>query len=261
MAKRKYTPSETELKEAKDFLLERLDAERMMSAAVKKIFERAVERIVIISYKYNIDPQNFSFSKNKNLQKEVDDIIDGLKIEIYEDVNFIAAYQAEEKKDDIYAFINRENHGKDLWQRLEEYADKFKVEIGLGILAALYLGEVQDMAISAIKAHLLMPFQNPYIKKAIKKGAPIIIPNYGQGHTNSMLNAVLKLTNFAVAEGWMHRYLLEGIENGAIGFVTFRNSTYPCDICDEYAYWVHPLDDPMPPLHLNCVCGAVFVYP
>lgn len=260
MSTTEYTPTEDEIKEAKDFLLERLDAEHSMATNLKRIMEKAAEQIVAIAYKYNIPPENFSFSFNPNLQREVDEVISGLVEEIIEDTDLLATYQAEEHEDEVLAFIHRETHGNTLDGRVTEYADKYKRELGIGIIAALLLGKSRTEATSAIRENLSSPFKNPFIVEVLKNGAIIEIPNYGRGHSNSMLNSLTKLTGHAIAEGWMHLLFLLAVDGGAVGFVTFRGSTYPCNVCDEYAGVVHPLEDPMPPLHLNCVCGAVFVY-
>lgn len=255
-----YNPSEDEIKEAKDYLLERLDAEYSMATNLKRVMEKAAEQIVVIAYKYNIPPENFSFSFNPNLQREVDEVISGLVEEIIEDTDLLATYHAEDREDEVIAFIHRETHGNTLDGRVTDYTDKYKRELEIGIIAALLLGKSGQEASSAIRENLSSPFKNPFIIEALKNGAIIEIPNYGRGHSNSMFNALSKLTGHAVAEGWMYLQLLLAVDGGAIGFVTFRGSSYPCNICDEYAGVVHTLDEPLPPLHLNCVCGAVFVY-
>lgn len=255
-----YEPTDDEIKEAKEFLIKRLDAEHSMAANLKKVMEKAAIRIVELSYKYNIPPENFSFSYNTRLQNEIDDIISELTEEIIEDTDLLATYNAEEHEEEVLAFIHRETHGNTLDNRVRDYVEKYKNELEIGLIAALFMKKSRDEALAGILGNMDSPFKNPIIIDAIQNGAVIEIPNYGRGHSNSMLTSLRKLTGHAVAEGWMHLLWLVAIDGGSIGFVTFRGSSYPCNICDEYAGVVHPLEDPMPPLHLNCVCGAVFVY-
>lgn len=255
-----YEPTDDELKEAKAYLLERLDAEHSMAVNLKKVMEKAAARIVELSYKYNIPPENFSFSHNARLQNEIDEIVSELTEEIIEDTELLATYKADEHEDEVLAFIHRETHGNTLEGRVRDYVDKYKNELEIGLIAAMFMRKSKDETLSAILENMESPFKNPIILDAMQNGAIIEIPNYGRGHSNSMFTALKKLTGHAIAEAWMHLLWLVAIEGGAIGFVTFRGSTYPCNICDEYAGVVHPLEDPMPPLHLNCVCGAVFVY-
>lgn len=255
-----YEPTDDEIKEAKEFLIKRLDAEYSMAVNLKKTMEKAATQIVELSYKYNIPPENFSFSHNSRLHDEIDNIISELTEEIIEDTDTLATYNANEHEDEVLAFIHRETYGNTLEGRIKDYIQKYKNELEIGLIAAMYLRKSEEETLVGILGNMEHPFKNPFIIDAIKNGAMIEIPNYGRGHSNSMLAALKKLTGHAVAEGWMHLLWLVAIDGGAIGFVTFRGSTYPCDICDEYAGVVHPLEDPMPPLHLNCVCGAVFVY-
>lgn len=231
-----------------------------MALNLRKVLDWAATRIVQIAYSYNIPPENFSFSYNRKMKAEIDEVIAELVDDIEDYVDTLAACTQEDDRNEIIAFIHRENHGKNFNDRLCDYVDKFKNELEIGIIAAMYLKKKSDEALTAIKDNMRQPFKNPLIIQAIKSGKQIGIPNYGRGRTNSMLTALTNLSRFAVAEGWMHALWIEAMRGHAVGFVTFRGSTYPCSMCDDYSGWIHPMDDPMPPLHGHCVCGMVFVY-
>lgn len=260
MSRIQHTPSKEEIEVAREYLEERLEAERSMQTNLRKVMDRAAALIVSIAYSYNVSPENFSFSRNRAMQAEIDEVIADLMDDVEDFADTLATYRHEDESDEIIAYIHRENHGKTFDERLKDYAQKYKNELEIGIIAALYLKKSQSVTLSAIKNNMEHPYRNPLIAQAIKAGRQIELPNYGRGRTNAMLTAMLNLTSFAVAEGWMHALWLNARKGDAIGFVTFRNSSVPCDICDDYAGWLHPMDDPLPPLHSHCVCGAVFVY-
>lgn len=44
-------------------------------------------------------------------------------------------------------------------------------------------------------------------------------------------------------------------ERGMRGYVGFRNSSYPCALCDSLCGIVRPLTDMVFPAHVHCVCG------
>lgn len=44
-------------------------------------------------------------------------------------------------------------------------------------------------------------------------------------------------------------------EKGMRGYVGFRNSTWPCELCDSLCGIVRPLTDLVFPAHVHCVCG------
>lgn len=260
MSRIQYTPSGDELDVAKQYLTERLKAENSMASNLRKVMDWAAARIVQIAYNYNTPLNFFSFSYNQKMKAEIDEVIVELVDHVEDYIDTLATYHHEDDNDEILAFIHRENHNKTLNERLRDYADKYKNELEIGLIAAMYLKKSSVEALTAIKDNMQQPFKNSLVVQAIKAGRQIDIPNYGRGRTNSMLTALTNLSRFAVAEGWMHGLWIEANANDAVGFVTFRGSTYPCDMCDDYAGWIHPMDDPMPPIHSHCVCGAVFVY-
>lgn len=260
MSKRdKYTPTEKELAQAKAYLKGRNDAEVSMGSDVDVILQKAAWEIIQAAYSFNTPPTEFKFSHNKSLEAQVDMIIDDMVVDLIEDMEAVATYPEDEHADEILLWVNRERNGMTVGDRVRDYAWKFKREMEIVIAAAMFVGLNRKDASSTIERNMKHPYESPHVKSALKGGAVLGIPNYGRGHTNSMLTALKNLLVFAVGEGWMRRHWLEAEIAGAIGFVTFRNSSVPCDICDDYAGYVHPMDDPIPPLHLHCVCGMVFV--
>ena len=120
--------------------------------------------------------------------------------------------------------------------------------------AGLFLGVTKMVLAKSICDNLKHPYANQLLADGI--AAPL---TYGRGRTNAMFTAINSLTRFGIGRGWMyHRHLKAEMEQ-AQGFITFRNSSVPCDMCDDYASYTHPMDDPLPPLHGHCVCGTIYI--
>lgn len=260
------TPDKKQIEKAKEYLRKRLSAETSMKDNLEKAMTRAAEKIVEISYKYNIPPWAFRFSADTRLQKEVDEVIRWLR-ECIEDYAFSLAVAGHtDEKDEIIAYINRENHGKTFRQRNNIYTGRYKYELEAAIAAGLLLGRKKSEILKNITSSFTNPYSNPDIVESIQQKGNMATRlktggiSYGVGHSNSMYTSLKNISVFAVAEGWSYYSLIDARRNGAKGFYTFRGSSYPCNTCNAYADYMHPLSDPLPPLHLNCVCGAVFIF-
>lgn len=260
-------PTNKEIEEAKDYLRQRLNAELSMENNLLAIMYQAAKEIIAISYKHNVPPSQFRFSYNEELQQEVDAVIANLRelIEDYTETLSVATHTDE--KEHIIAFINRESHGQTLSERMDTYTTRYKKELEVAIASGLLLNVSEDKLLSSIKESRKAPLFNQHIRKAISKGNPVIsrleIPEtYGVGHTNSSFTALNNLTNFAIAEGWMDYFALIAQRNGAIGFMSFRGSSYPCQQCDDETTYFHIFSngDPVPPYHAHCCCYIVPIY-
>lgn len=248
-------PSERDMEAAREFLKKRLSAERSMEYNLEIVMREAVERIVDICYSYNIKPQDLSDGNMPmRMQWDIDAVIEWL----YETINdyfcTLATAADEDSKDIVLPLITGEEHGKTFDERLNGYLGNFREEILLLAGAGLFLGLSEKIVCGSIGRNLRKPWNNPDLVEGV--AAPL---TYGRGKTNSMFTAVANLTRFGVAKGWMVSRHLKAQVKEAIGFYTFRNSNYPCDMCDSYAEVFHTMDEPTPPVHGHCVCGTVYV--
>ena len=254
-------PTDKDIEKAESYLRKRLEAEISMRTNLERVMKEAAEKVVAISYRYNIVPSQFRFSANKDLQHEVDEVITWLREQIEDYTYTLAVAEHEEEKDAILTYITRESYGKTFAQRNAIYCNRFKYELEAGIAAALIIGAKQKEAVNAIGSSLMTPYNNPHIREAIGKGKATRLlsggVSYGRGRTNSMTNALLGLTQFAVAEGWAKYQKLTAKASGKKGFYSYRGSSYPCALCDSMRGF-HPLSDPMPPYHRRCCCYVVF---
>lgn len=248
-------PSEADIEVAKAYLRQRLDAERSMALNLEIVMREAAERIVEILYSAKIHPTVGSYDNlPAKVQIEIDAVVEWLKETINDYFLTLAIAEHDENKDLILPLVYGESFGYTFDERLTDYVDKYRNELLLLVGAGLFLGIEKKALIKSIGDNLKHPYANQLLADGID--APL---TYGRGRSNSMFNAINALTRFGIGRGWMYHRHLKAEMEAAQGFITFRNSSCPCDICDDYASYFHPMDDAIPPIHANCVCGTIYV--
>lgn len=248
-------PSEADIEVAKAYLRQRLDAERSMALNLEIVMREAAEKIVEILYSAKKHPMVGSYENlPSKVQMRIDEVVEWLK-EIIDDYFLtLAIADHEENREKILPFILGESHGQTFAERLSDYCGKYRDELMLLIGAGLLLGIGKSALVKSIGDNLKHPYANPILKDGIE-----VSLSYGRGKSNSMYNAINTLARFGIGRGWMYDRHLKAEMERAQGFITFRNSSCPCDICDDYASCFHPMDDAIPPIHANCVCGTIYV--
>lgn len=222
-------PTNKDIEEAKAYLRERLSAEISMRNNLETLLVNAAEEIVAISEKYNIPPSKFKFSYNSKLKKEVGEVLKNLR-DLLEDYTLtLSVATHEENKEKILSFITGDRYGSTLKERIKKLVTEYRGELETAIAASLLKDAAKDNVITVAK-------------------------------DSRPQRSLERLTRHTIAEGWMYNWWFNANEKGAIGFRTFRGSSYPCQMCSDYTMYLHPMDDPFPPLHPHCVCGMVFVY-
>lgn len=248
-------PTESDLYAAREYLAKRLEAERSMVYNLEILMREAASRVVEILYSANIDPKRINNTDLPlRVQWDINAVIDWFNEAIEDYFETLAIGENEDDRDLILSFILAENHGMTFGERLSDYCSKYRDELILLVGAGLFLGLSKKAVADSIGRNLKKPYRNPELAEGIT--TPL---SYGRGRTNSMFTAISALTANGVGRGWMYGRHLRAEKDGAEGFYTFRNSLVPCSICDSYASYLHPMDDEVPPLHLSCVCGVVYV--
>ena len=257
-------PANKQIKEAKDFVIQRVRAEISIQSHLDELLMQATKEIIAISLKYNIVPQNFRFSANVELQSEVDEVMRKLRKLIYDYTETLSVYNRKEDKEEIIGFINRENKGKTLSERINIYCNRYKYEIEAAIAAGLLSGISKDKIEESIKRNLNSPYNNPYFRNAVDKSESVATRiqtggiSYGVGKSNSARNSLKTLTRFTIGAAWMYFWGLSGSRSGAKGFYSYRGSSYPCAYCDDMVGY-HPMEEYQEQWHVNCMCFFVFV--
>lgn len=247
-------PTESDIEAAKVYLRQRIECEQAMTTLLESAMKEAAEKVVEICYSAGVNPQSFRYTDLPvRVQFDIDEVIQRLQESIDDYFLTLSIADHEENRDKILPFILGENHGATFEERLSGYCDKYKDELLLLIGAGLFLGVAKPALVKSIGDNLKHPFANQMLAEGID--APL---TYGRGKSNSMYNAINTLTKYGIGKGWMYYRHLKAEMERAQGFMAFRNSHFPCSICDEYASYMHPMDDQIPPLHANCVCGTIY---
>ena len=257
-------PTNKQIEEAKAFLRLRIEAEVSARDNIEKYMVEAAKQIVAISQKYHISPRLFRFSANDNLRREVDEVIRKLKENIIYATETLAVYDRKEDKDSILAYLNGEKYGKTFKERLAEYANRYKFELEAAIVAGIFLNKSDKDILNAIRRSLNSPYNNPDIKASFGKGLSATRIetkgiSYGVGHSNAAYNMITTLSRNEIGQAWMWWYGEQAMKNGAIGFYSYRGSSYPCAICNDNAGVFHSISEYYGHYHLNCRCFFVFV--
>lgn len=258
-------PTDKEILQAKNYIASRLKAEKLAVSALDAAVLSAIKRIVDISHKYNIPPEQFRFSADPKLQKEVSEVLRLLREALYSEIRELDTFSDEDDKDDTFIapILTEEDHGKTFRQRLADYTSRWGYETEAVIAAAGLEGIRSKSEITeSIRSHLEWPYENPLIKKHRRKGAATRLnetPHYGKGRIISAYSALSLLLTTVVAKGWMQNWARRN--SGKRGYYVFRGSSYPCDICDAQTGFLHDISDVtgLPPYHNHCVCFPVYI--
>lgn len=241
------TPRYSDIEKAKEYLRRRLAAEVQMEHFLDKALLRAAEEIVSLAYGYNTPPSLFSLNYDPVLSYEVDRILRKL-IDDIEEYNIKLALSTEKEDDEVLLpYIHREINGATYEERIYTYTARFKTELQDFIIAGMLAGIGKGGLMEIISTS----FKNPY------KGTII---SDREHHGASSHSRMLLLVRHTIADTWMYADMEYARKHGATGFISYRGSNYPCQLCDDNANRFHTFAEPYPPYHPRCVCYAVPVF-
>lgn len=258
-------PSQENIEDAKRFIRERVAVADEADAIITKYMIAAAKEIVAISYRYNISPKLFKFSANPNLEKEVSVVISKLLDEIINQIERSSVSVNGKNSDTILGRLHRAIQGKTLHDRVSIYSTRYKYEleafVAAGLLYSLTRGELLTELIKSLKK----PYLSPIIKGAFNEKGMVANRlaskgvSYGAGEYTSANNMLTRLSNYSISEAWMDDFFKSAIKNGALGFFSYRGSSYPCSLCDSMVGY-HMFAEDLPLYHAHCCCFAVPVY-
>lgn len=244
-------PRLSDIERAKKYLIERLDAEHSMTYHLEEYFDDAAARMADLAYSKGLEP----FTAEGTSSPEVREIVSRLREDIESAYVTLASYKEKEDRDGMFLFIESRMKGDTFSGRLGTYLDRYMDELAILIAAGMSLGMSKAALRTSIASNRRHPWSNPALKEAnIQK------PSYGVGRTDSMLTATDDLLGFCIGSAWMWSFATDALRSGAIGFRSFRGSTYPCAQCDDETRYIHTPADPLPPYHGHCCCYIVPVY-
>ncbi len=245
---------------------------------LKRQLKSSLEDMVEVYRKTGIPPKEIYIDRNKDLKRDVTAIIFLLneKIKLYlqsilaSDIYSISDEVTDsntsdsDKVDAMNAFINEDIEGKNTIDRLSDYCENFMYEAEAFIVAGLAYESSDDEIVNEWYANANKPYNSELIKEAMRsnefeatniksKGV-----TYGSGVSQAALLA-LALVGQDTAFRFYNRSLREAwlLNNTISGWISIRNSSFPCQLCDSQAYVFHTISELFQAWHRRCVCLCI----
>ena len=265
------TPTQADINAAKRFILQREEYARLLENRVDEILNEAAERIVIICYRYDVDPKSLYFGSgfNEQMMNEISFVMDEIEQAIIDLINEYATSVSNDK-DRINALLlwlaTLGRNNKNMHETLEGYLFKYMKDLEAAIAALKHANATMAEAVTKVKTHLHTIYTMPEVVTAFKEASTFAatyiqskgVQKGGVGLSNNGSTNVTRMARITLQMAWMRSYRMDFEESGAVGFYVLRGSSYPCSLCDSKVGF-HIIDetDYFPPFHPNCCCYVI----
>lgn len=262
----------------RSYLSDVIDVMAGVPVYLKRQLTSSLEDMVKVYRNTGIPPKQISINKDKDLHDDVTAIIFLLneKIKLHlqavlaSDIYSISDEATDsntreaDKVDAMNAFIYEDIEGKNTIDRISDYCENFMYEAEAFIVAGLASDLSNGEIVNEWYANANKPYSSELIKEAMRsnefeatniksKGV-----SYGSGISQSALLA-LTLVGQDTAFRFYNRNLREAwlLNNTIPGWISIRNSSFPCKLCDSQAYVFHPMSELFQAWHRRCVCLCI----
>lgn len=272
--KKYQAPSQQDIDAAKQFILQREENARMLEDKIDELLADAAEEIVIICYRYDVDPQKLYIASgfNEQMMNEIAEVMDELEEEILALMQEYATRSTKDR-DRINALLlwmaSLGRGNRNLRDTLEGYLYKFMKDLEAAIAALRFADATMADAVTKVKTNLHTIYTMPEVMAAFKNASEFAatyiqsrgVQKGGVGLSNNGSTNVTNMARLTLQMVWMRSRRLEMEEDGAAGFYVLRGSNYPCDYCDSKVGF-HPMTDIdyFPPFHGHCCCYVVPIF-
>lgn len=272
--KKYQAPSQQDIDAAKQFILQREENARMLEDKIDELLADAAEKIVIICYRYDVDPQKLYIASgfNEQMMNEIAEVMDELEEEILAMMQEYATRFTKDR-DRINALLlwmaSLGRGNRNLRDTLEGYLYKFMKDLEAAIAALRFADATMADAVTKVKTNLHTIYTMPEVMAAFKNASEFAatyiqsrgVQKGGVGLSNNGSTNVTNMARLTLQMVWMRSRRLEMEEDGAAGFYVLRGSNYPCDYCDSKVGF-HPMTDIdyFPPFHGHCCCYVVPIF-
>lgn len=279
MSKVKVTPElQSTIDDYKAVLGKVIDAMINSSSYIRKQLKSSLNDIVDLYAMNPVEPKNLSIDKDNKLDRDVSAIIALLSERIRLYMQAILANEIHTYSDFITntetrninkvnatnSFLSDKIDDKTFYDRINAYTDNFKYEAEAMAVAGLASELSAKQIVIEYADNINNPYKSELLKEAIRsnefearniksKGV-----SYGQGISNSMAVAltlvaqdtIFRFYNKLLHDSWSN-------DNSIAGWISIRNSSYPCELCNSQAYVFHPMSEFFMGYHRRCVCLCV----
>lgn len=267
-------PTQEDIDAAKRFVLQREEYARLLQSRIDEILSEAVERVLIICYRYDVDPKDIYFSSafNEKMMDEIANIMNEADEEIL-DLIFEYSTRVTNDKDRISALLlwmatlGRGN--RNLQDTLDGYLYKTMKDWESAIAALRFANVPMADAVTKIKTHLHTIYTMPEVLAAFRKSSEFTatyirnkgIQMGGVGLSNNGSTNVTNMARITLQMVWMRSQRMDYEDEGAEGYYVLRGSNYPCELCNSKVGF-HKISDTenFPPYHGHCCCFVVPIF-
>lgn len=267
-------PTQEDIDAAKRFVLMREEYAQLLQSRIDEVLADAMERIITICYRYDVDPKLLYLSNgfNKQMMNEISEVMDETEEEIFRLVQEYST-RVTTDKDRIskllawMLLLGRKN--RNLQQTLDNYLYKFMKDIEAAVAALKFANVPLAQAITKAKTHLHTIYVMAEVQQAFKQAESFTatyIRSRGvvKGNVGLSNNGSTNVTNMAkttLQMVWMRSQVMDYKEQGAAGLYVLRGSSYPCSPCDDNCGF-HPIEESygVLPVHPSCCCYAIPVF-
>lgn len=250
----------TEQQRATSFALRKAQAQSNVETHVTNILYGLAKSIVDIAPQYRtgklLSERQYAI-RAQQLAKEVEPQIENY-VRAYAEASVKVLGMDSTKVVDDY--LGEEVFGRTFYKRNSTYLGQFADDIVKMVKAGISLGYDQNKLLAAIRSGYQSPYRASVITKAKKQNILTEMPHRGRGIYQASYENIIRNAQNTVNLAWGVQEREYGKENGAVGYMVHRGSSYPCAICDDEVGWIHPMDDMVVPLHCSCRCYVTFVY-
>ncbi len=267
-------PTQEDIDTAKRFVLMREEYAQLLQSRIDEVLADAMERIITICYRYDVDPKLLYLSNgfNEQMMNEISEVMDETEEEIFSLVQEYST-RVTNDKDRISKLLAwmllLGRNSRNLQQTLDTYLYKFMKDIEAAVAALKYANVPLAQAITKAKTHLHTIYVMPEVQKAFKEAESFTatyIRSRGvvKGNVGLSNNGSTNVTNMAkttLQMVWMRSQVIDYKEQGAAGLYVLRGSSYPCSPCDDNCGF-HPIEESygVLPVHPSCCCYAIPVF-
>lgn len=248
------------------FASKRVQAQLNATTHVTDILWKTAENVVKAARKYRPYYQSKTISDVERYEKEAVQIaIKAEKaIEKYVEAYSMASGKVLgfDAKDLVNNYLKKEVFGKTYIQRNSSYLYDFANDVVSLVKAGVSLRYDENKIIGAVRKSYKDPYNNSVMTKASREGKyAMTIPHRGQGIYAASYENIIRNVQNTINLSWGQVEIEYGRSVNAVGYRTYRNSSYPCDICDEIASRPHRMSEGMLiPAHHRCLCGVEFLF-
>ena len=251
-----------------------VDAMGLSRGDIRKIMTDTLSEIINASERFRMLSKGFSFNYVKDLDAEIDKILDKAKIAIFNRIymratsasNIATGGEIEDSNSILLAFLGLAVAGKTLDDRISQYTDMMKYEMEAYIAVGFANGLSKTDIIQLYQSNIRSPHTAQQVRDAYRdnafKARNIRSGGFtlGVGKTNVTLTGLTVLMQDNIFASY--NYFLNQMwgMNGAEGWFTVRGSGYDCEYCDSMVEVIHPMSEQFRGYHVRCMCIAVPVY-